>query len=414
MYRKKILLYPLMLCFAAIVCTVAVGAYSRMSCVFFMIDYANIDTSDADLSLLDGFTDIPEDFSERPKKYLAVALEKGIVRGFEDNTLRLDQDVTRAEFSCFIYRTKDYFTPPTELVTYQNAYTDIADWHRTETVYCIENGFLIGYGDSFGSNDLISREQVKLVAARIKYGLSTREKYTMLEIFNSLSSPFSMGTILYTAYDPALAALVPPMVEDFEHEKGYTNENDPTNLAPAPSSAYTLTDPESHQAERERVAVELIDLLESLQNLDAARLADPDYRNHFADKFRIPYLYDDYLYTTIYINDKRTYINAVFDAAAASGTKRESIFALAPQNCRAYTDYMGGIVSKRDCGAGYEYFCYQSEGGLPEGLAAGVWYRRTVSVNYESLHRNGYGRYLNLYITFGEPEPISEIGKIYY
>lgn len=161
MKLKKSILTLLMLTVSILTLNLATGAYDRMNCIYSIITTADIDTSDADLSLLDEFTDFSDSdpsFSNY-SEMVAKALELGIIQGYGDGTLRLDKDATRAEFSCMIYRAKDYFDASTALIEYNGIYEDIADWHKTETIYCIENGYLLGYGNKFGSDDLLTGEQ---------------------------------------------------------------------------------------------------------------------------------------------------------------------------------------------------------------------------------------------------------------
>ena len=391
MIHKKVLLYPFIVCLVSLMCTITVGAYSRLSCAMMIVFNSEISTDGVDVSVLNKFSDYSP-LEPNLAIPLAIAVEKGILVGYEDGTLCLDKNVTRAEFSCMIYRAKDYFTPPAKLVTYHDAYTDIADWHRTETVYCIENGFLMGYGDSFGSNDLISGEQVRIVEKRVKYGLTTREKYTMLEV--CWSSPLSMSAIAASAYDPALAQLMPEISDD-EHEVGYTNPY---------GNGYVLTDTEQYALFKDLAASKLTDTLEKLGNLNAERLVDSDYRYKIAASPFIGIPLGGKLFGTVTISvnggDGGT-INQIFDEAIADGVMRESIVALAPEYSRWTRDNaLDGRGFYAYYGCGYEYFCYQNPNGIPEGLTVGAWYCRTVVV----CERFEQGVGGNLHIIYGKPE----------
>lgn len=57
MKLKKSILTLLMLTVSILTLNLATGAYDRMNCIYSIITTADIDTSDADLSLLDEFTD---------------------------------------------------------------------------------------------------------------------------------------------------------------------------------------------------------------------------------------------------------------------------------------------------------------------------------------------------------------------
>ena len=97
MKLKKSLLTLLMLTVSILALNLATGAYDRMSCIYSIITTANIDTSDADLSLLDEFTDFPDSdpsFSNY-SEMVAKALELGIIQGYGDGTLRLTTEYTK-------------------------------------------------------------------------------------------------------------------------------------------------------------------------------------------------------------------------------------------------------------------------------------------------------------------------------
>ena len=347
MKLKKSILTLLMLTVSILALNLVTGAYARKSCIISIIVDAGIDTSDADLSLLDEFTDFSgsDPSYDRYSKAVAKALELGIIQGYGDGTLRLDEDATRAEFSCMIYRAKDYFDAPTALIEYNGIYEDIADWHKTETIYCIENGYLLGYGNKFGSDDLLTGEQNSLVSDRLKYGLTAREKCACLEAWGK--SEISYSQILNSAYDPALEALLPPF--GYEYERHTSKEvTDPVTGETTVYDEYVVIDQQAYNEEKEYSAELLTRVFESIGDLSTRRIFDDFYFYHrISDLVRKKYgnNYDLVPIVTLeelpdYTNLRNAYVvektdlQVIREQAAANGTVRESICVFAPPYCR--------------------------------------------------------------------------------
>ena len=422
MKLKKSILTLLMLTVSILALNLVTGAYARKSCIISIIVDAGIDTSDADLSLLDEFTDFPDSDPsyDRYSKAVAKALELGIIQGYGDGTLRLDEDATRAEFSCMIYRAKDYFDAPTALIEYNGIYEDIADWHKTETIYCIENGYLLGYGNKFGSDDLLTGEQNSLVSDRLKYGLTAREKCACLEAWGK--SEISYSQILNSAYDPALEALLPPF--GYEYERHTSKEvTDPVTGETTVYDEYVVIDQQAYNEEKEYSAELLTRVFESIGDLSTRRIFDDFYFYHrISDLVRKKYgnNYDLVPIVTLeelpdYTNLRNAYVvektdlQVIREQAAANGTVRESICVFAPPYCRnsvLIDPFFFGYV-----GAGYEYFCYREGAAIPEGIEKNKWYRRTITARYNleqstTAITEGLVNYIRLYVAYGEPEEI--------
>ena len=422
MKLKKSILTLLMLTVSILALNLVTGAYARKSCIISIIVDAGIDTSDADLSLLDEFTDFSgsDPSYDRYSKAVAKALELGIIQGYGDGTLRLDEDATRAEFSCMIYRAKDYFDAPTALIEYNGIYEDIADWHKTETIYCIENGYLLGYGNKFGSDDLLTGEQNSLVSDRLKYGLTAREKCACLEAWGK--SEISYSQILNSAYDPALEALLPPF--GYEYERHTSKEvTDPVTGETTVYDEYVVIDQQAYNEEKEYSAELLTRVFESIGDLSTRRIFDDFYFYHrISDLVRKKYgnNYDLVPIVTLeelpdYTNLRNAYVvektdlQVIREQAAANGTVRESICVFAPPYCRnsvLIDPFFFGYV-----GAGYEYFCYREGAAIPEGIEKNKWYRRTITARYNleqstTAITEGLVNYIRLYVAYGEPEEI--------
>ena len=422
MKLKKSILTLLMLTVSILALNLVTGAYARKSCIISIIVDAGIDTSDADLSLLDEFTDFPDSDPsyDRYSKAVAKALELGIIQGYGDGTLRLDEDATRAEFSCMIYRAKDYFDTPTALIEYNGIYEDIADWHKTETIYCIENGYLLGYGNKFGSDDLLTGEQNSLVSDRLKYGLTAREKCACLEAWGK--SEISYSQILNSAYDSALEALLPPF--GYEYERHTSKEvTDPVTGETTVYDEYVVIDQQAYNEEKEYSAELLTRVFESIGDLSTRRIFDDFYFYHrISDLVRKKYGNNYDLVPIVTLKELPDYTNlrnadvvektdlqVIREQAAANGTVRESICVFAPPYCRnsvLIDPFFFGYV-----GAGYEYFCYREGTEIPEGIEKNKWYRRTITARYNleqstTAITEGLVNYNRLYVAYGEPEEI--------
>lgn len=428
MKLKKSILTLLMLTVSILALNLATGAYDRMNCIYSIITTADIDTSDADLSLLDEFTDFSDSdpsFSNY-SEMVAKALELGIIQGYGDGTLRLDEDATRAEFSCMIYRAKDYFDAPTALIEYNGIYEDIADWHKTETIYCIENGYLLGYGNKFGSDDLLTGEQNTLVKDRLKYGLTAREKCACLEAWGK--SEISYSQILNSAYDPALEALLPPFGHEYERHTS-KEVTDPATGETTVYDEYVVIDQQAYNEEKEYSAELLTELFESIGDLSTKRIFDDTYfysrifdtpasnlvqKKHGNEYYLVPIITLEELPDAANLRKatviEKTDLKAIREQAVADGTVRESICVFAPRYCRMSVPdiypFSYGYV-----GAGYEYFCYREGAAIPEGIEKNKWYRRTITARYHIMQSTtaiteGLGSYKRLYVVYGEPEEI--------
>jgi hypothetical protein len=72
-----------------------------------MVKLKGYDISDVDFSYLSGFTDT-DSISNNVKTYVAVAVEKGLISGFEDNTFRGQGTLTRAEAATLLWKAFQY------------------------------------------------------------------------------------------------------------------------------------------------------------------------------------------------------------------------------------------------------------------------------------------------------------------
>lgn len=96
------------------------------------------------------------------KVLFAKCVEKNIVTGFPDWTMRPEHYITRGEFAVLLARRTGY---DGRAVTHR--FTDSASWNDWALSWCYEKGYMIGYGETFGINDFLTKEQIELVCERV-------------------------------------------------------------------------------------------------------------------------------------------------------------------------------------------------------------------------------------------------------
>ncbi len=346
--KKIICLFAVLAAFLS-VCVCASDNATRMQCINSIISYCDVELEDADESVLEEFSDVPEFSSQQQKQYVCVAIQNGIVKGYEDKTLRLDDSVTRGEFACMLYRARDLCKSVTsDKITYNGSYGDLSDWNKNEVHYCIQSGFMMGYGDKFGTNDSITLEQLGIVTNRMRFGLTTREKYLLLDVCGIC--PIPMTDILNSSYDKQLKDAKLPSRQG---ENVY-----------AVNSAQT--------------AAKLETLMELQGNMNWEKLTDKDYVNRITQPFYDLVYENIKRYTVISDGRSTKTIDDVISDAEQNKVKRESIFVFCPVN-NAESSF---VNYGRTVGVGYEYYRYvEIDGSTPNGEEVGTWYKRTVEVD---------------------------------
>jgi hypothetical protein len=141
------------------------------------------DTINADQSVLNMFTD-KNSISENIKSYMAVAVNKGLVSGFDDGTIGAQDPLTRAEFATLLYRasfvgfgTSDLdfgekeVTVTSVSVTPSNTYQmTVGESFNISAIATMSDGTLTDYSDNLSpmtteNNIVISGRTVKAVSA---------------------------------------------------------------------------------------------------------------------------------------------------------------------------------------------------------------------------------------------------------
>ncbi|MEG0835492.1 MAG: M13-type metalloendopeptidase [Christensenellaceae bacterium] len=119
----------------------------------------NITNSDYILSTFTDSNDIKEEYKEDVSK----AVSKGLVRGYEDKTLRPKENVLRVEALTMLSRCMD----ETEEVAEAIEFTDVPDWAKDDMSRLSKAGIILGYGDGrLGAEDYITQEQVQILTDR--------------------------------------------------------------------------------------------------------------------------------------------------------------------------------------------------------------------------------------------------------
>lgn len=378
MQNKKIIAF---LAFAvlSVFSAVSAGAATREYAVSEIVTSSNIDSdayNDSAPEILASFKDGNVFEKEWRKPYVSAAIDCNIIQGYEDGTLRLCEKVTRAEFACMLYRAKDFFdtAPIDKPAVYGGRYTDLSDWNEKEIVYCMENGLMIGYGDSFGSSDIVTKEQIETVKNRLIYGLSVKEKYLLYDICGM--SPISMEEVLNSANDESLCVVQP-------------NIGGMLQLEGSSSTA---------------ISEKLEALLETAGNMDFEKLENEEYRSLISGKFKGKGYSGNKTDIVIRIVGGGTQtLEDKISEASEQKIKRESIVVLSPvSNWQAYLF----PAYRKTAGVGYEYYCYSDTGYIPpNGEEIGVWYRRTAeAVLTEYLTYSS--QYAEMECRFGVPEKV--------
>ena len=126
----------------------------------------NLDESSAVLEI---FSD-SEKISDEYKEDLSRAIVGGILKGYDDRTIRPDEPVSRVEAMVMLARC----VPDLETTGDAIEFTDVPDWAKRDIKYLSKAGLVKGYGDGrMGADDFITVEQVGLLVERSDESLRT-------------------------------------------------------------------------------------------------------------------------------------------------------------------------------------------------------------------------------------------------
>ncbi|MBQ7875908.1 MAG: polysaccharide deacetylase family protein [Clostridia bacterium] len=114
-----------------------------------------------DMKYVMPYTDLKYE-AESTKILFARCIGNNIIAGFPDWTMRPGNYITRGEFAVLLARCTGY---DGRGVTHY--FADSAAWNDWALSWCYEKGYMIGYGESFGVNDFLTKEQINLVIERV-------------------------------------------------------------------------------------------------------------------------------------------------------------------------------------------------------------------------------------------------------
>lgn len=120
-------------------------------------------------AVLEIFSD-SENISPEYKDDISRAIVGGILKGYEDRTIRPTEPVSRIEAMVMLARCVPELEASGEIIEF----TDVPDWAKEEIEYLSKAGLVKGYGDgTMGANDFITVEQVGLLVERSDEALRT-------------------------------------------------------------------------------------------------------------------------------------------------------------------------------------------------------------------------------------------------
>ncbi len=106
------------------------------------------------------FVDFPNDWSTPAMEY---AVENGLIKGYEDNTIRAERIITRAEMGAIVNRAFGSFVEATKF-----PYLDVedTDWFCKDMKKAVNMGTMQGSDNLLRPDDAITREEAFIVLAR--------------------------------------------------------------------------------------------------------------------------------------------------------------------------------------------------------------------------------------------------------
>ena len=115
-----------------------------------------------DLHYVAGYRDMKH-IDAATKMLFAKCVQNNIISGFPDWTMRPSHYITRGEFALLLARRTGY---DGRGVTH--TFPDSSYWNDWALSWCCEKGYMIGYGESFGVNDFLTKKQLDIICERIK------------------------------------------------------------------------------------------------------------------------------------------------------------------------------------------------------------------------------------------------------
>ena len=138
------------------------SASTREYAISAFADAAGLDI-DADADILSAFSDA-DAVSDIYAQKVAMAVKSGIIKGYEDGTLRPQTEICRVEALSIL----DRMLPEKVAVREALEFTDVPEWAKASIDSLSAAGIVEGYGDGIlGAYDLLTTEQVMLLTQRL-------------------------------------------------------------------------------------------------------------------------------------------------------------------------------------------------------------------------------------------------------
>ena len=127
---------------------------------------SNLEESSAVLEIFRDSDKISDEYRED----ISRAIVGGILKGYEDRTIRPTESVSRIEAMVMLARCVPELEASGEIIEF----TDVPDWAKEDIEYLSKAGLVKGYGDgTMGADDFITIEQVGLLTQRSDEALRT-------------------------------------------------------------------------------------------------------------------------------------------------------------------------------------------------------------------------------------------------
>ena len=175
MVKRKLisLLLSLSLCLSVFApCVMAEEAVEYATREYIISEFVkSVGRSNLDESavVLEMFTD-SDKISDQYKEDVSRAVVGGIVKGYQDRTIRPSEKVSRLEAMVMLARCVPELEAEGEVIEF----TDVPEWAKENIDYLSQAGLVKGYGDgTMGADDFITTEQVGLLVQRSDEALRT-------------------------------------------------------------------------------------------------------------------------------------------------------------------------------------------------------------------------------------------------
>lgn len=175
-------LIALFLSLSFVICPAAPGVFAenddtyatREKTISAFVEAIGIEDEKIETDILASFAD-GKQITQKYNKPMAYAVSTGLLKGYEDNTLRPTNAISRTEALVILRRALE----GTKFYTIaESRFSDIPEWAESEINDLAGYGILKGYGDgTYGAEDFITEEQVDLLVSRLPEKVGPKADY---------------------------------------------------------------------------------------------------------------------------------------------------------------------------------------------------------------------------------------------